>query len=185
MKGTRAFTLMEALVSISLFAMVMFLMANLMVAAANSERFLGEKDRIQEVALSCLNRMAHEVRGANRWIDPLPGGSSHRLVFETPDWELEPQEFPAPPAPFPTAWAPADSAFQMTVQYSVVAGELTRVLQAESHTWTTPLLRDTVDLVVTHPDPSQVKLTLTVLSQGRPLALVTQVLSPQQSWLAR
>lgn len=183
-RSRRAITLLEAMVSITLFTMVMFLMANLMNAASQSEKFLGEKDRIHEVSVSLLYRMAYEVRTANRWLEPITG-SSNQLRFECPDWQLEPVEFPASPTPFPTSWTPGDPAFQAGITYTLNGTQLERRLTAESQVWTTQLLRDCQQFLATRESPSSVRLNLTVLSRGAPKELMVRVLLPQEVWVPK
>ena len=181
MRKRRGMTLMEALISIAKFAMVMFLMANLMSAAAQSEKFLGQKDRVQEVALSSLYRMAHEARTANRWLTPVRGTSSE-MVFETPDLLQETKEFPTA-TPYPASWRPADPKFQVTVRYFIGPdSQLTRTLTAGADSWTTPLVRDCQSLEVKRLGPVNLSISLTVLSNGAPKKNTLQVLLPQETW---
>lgn len=165
MTRRHAFTLMESLVSLGMFLMVMALMASLMNAATVAQKFLGAKDRIQEVAVSCLYRMAYEARSANRWLDPI-GGTMPRLFIQTPDWMLEKSEFPVSPTPFPSSWDPLDPAHQVTVEYAIQGDQLVRTLKAGAEAWVTPLLRDCQRLEVSRPSGDSASIALTVLANG-------------------
>lgn len=185
MKRKAAVTLLEAMVSLALFSMVTLLMANLMKAAANSEKYLGEKDRIHEVSVSCLYRMAHELRTANLWHQPALGASAAELDFECPDWQLEDQEFPSSPTPFPPTWAPPEPGYQARVRYALNGAQLERSLRAEAQTWTTPLLRDCLALSAARPSATEVRLSLTVLSRGQPREFAVSVSPPAEVWKPR
>lgn len=185
MRGRRAVTLLEAMVSLTLFGMVTLLMANLMKAAAGAERFLGEKDRIYEVSVSCLYRMAHELRTANVWLQPSLGTSASELEFECPDWQLEDQEFPSSPTPFPATWTPPEAGYQARVRYALNGTQLERTLWAEAESWTTPLLRDCQLLSVERPTAEEVRLSLTVLSRGQPRLFAVSVGVPTAVWKPR
>ncbi|MBS2038304.1 type II secretion system protein [bacterium] len=184
MRRTSAFTLLESLVSLGMFLMVMALMASLMNAATIADRFLGAKDRIQEVAVSCLYRMAYEARSANKWLEPA-AGSSPRLLIQTPDWLLESSEFPVSPSPFPSTWDPQDPAYQITVEYAINAGQLVRTLKAGAESWATPLLRDCQGLQVTRPDRNTASIALTILANGQSKKIWLTFWLPEEAWKAR
>lgn len=180
-------TLLECLLSLTLFALVTSLMAQLMAVASNSERAFEAKDRIQEVATSCLYRMALEARSANRWIQPTSGIST-QLIFESPDWQLEDQEFPDPATttPMPSSWSPMQPQFQMRIAYQVEGGELIRTLDAESQTWRTPLLRDSISLQAEWLTPQVLRIELSVLnSDGSQHTMEARAIRPEESWVPR
>ena len=164
--------------------MVVALMANLMDAATVTEKFLGAKDRIQEVAISCLYRMSYEARNANKWLDP-SSGSASRLFIQTPDWLLEPEEFAVSPTPSPPSWDPQDPAHQMTVEYAIQSGQLVRTLKAGSETWATPLLRDCQSLAVTRSSSQSATIALTFLANGRPKQNSLTFGLPAEAWKPR
>lgn len=180
-------TLLECLLSLTLFALVTSLMARLMAVASNSERAFEAKDRIQEVATSCLYRMALEARSANRWIQPT-SGPSDQLIFESPDWQLEDQEFPDPATatPMPTSWSPMQPEFQMRIAYRVESNELIRTLNAESQTWRTPLLKDTVSLQAEWLTPQVIRIELRVRNaDGSDHSIEARAVRPEESWVPR
>jgi len=180
-------TLLECLLSLTLFALVTSLMARLMAVASNSERAFEAKDRIQEVATTCLYRMALEARSANHWIQPT-SGLADRLIFESPDWQLQDQEFPDPATatPMPTSWSPMQPQFQMRIAYQVEGEELIRTLNAESQTWRTPLLRDTLSLQAEWLTPQILRIELKVRnSDGSQHSMEARAFRPEESWVPR
>jgi hypothetical protein len=178
MRKLRAFTLMEALLSLALFLMVMSLTASLLNAAWKAEKHFGEQDRTQELALSVLYRMAFEVRSANRLLTVGPS----TLEFESPDWHLREQEFPPPPTPFPTSWTPGSPAFQMRIRYTLTGVHLERTLWAESSSWNNRLLSDCRAFRVTQLHPHQLELALTFLSKGQDKVFSLKANLPAPWW---
>ncbi|MBX3169603.1 MAG: hypothetical protein KF760_19530 [Candidatus Eremiobacteraeota bacterium] len=188
MTNRRGLTLLESLVSLSLFLMVMVLMHNLMNAAAAAEKFLGQKDRLQEVAVSCLYRMAYEARQATEWLEPASGNAA-LLRFRMPDWQQESSEFPTPtpsptPTNFPSAWVEDAPAHRVTVEYAIQGGQLVRSLRAGSESWATPLLRNCQELQASRSG-GLVRLTLTILVEGKPRENSLQFSLPQEAWKTR
>jgi type II secretory pathway component PulJ len=176
-------TLMESMVSLSMFLMIMVLMANLMRAAASAEKFLGQKDRLQEVAVSCLYRMGYEAREATELLAP-SSGSSAVLHFRKPDWAQESVEFVAPPTPFPLEWQEDKPSRRATVEYALKGSQLVRTLQVASDSWSTPLLRDCQVLEATRAG-GQLSISLTILSNGQARRNSLRFTLPEEAWRVR
>ncbi|MBN9418159.1 MAG: type II secretion system protein [Candidatus Eremiobacteraeota bacterium] len=183
MSKVRGMTLLESMVSLSLFMMIMVLMANLMSAAASAEKFLGQKDRVQEVAISCLYRMGYEAREACEWLEPASGSSSV-LRFRKPDWQQESTEFVVAPTPFPADWEEDEPSRRATVEYALQGPQLVRTLKVGTESWATPLLRDCQLLEATRRG-GQLTLSLTILASGQARRNSLTFSLPAEAWRVR
>ena len=178
MRRRRGFTLLEALLSVALFLMVMALTGSILNAAWKAEKHFGEQDRTQELALSVLYRLAFEVRSASSFTTVGPNA----IEFLSPDWQLQSNEFPTPPTPFPSTWNPTSPAFQMRIRYALNGTELERTLWAESQRWDSRLMSDCRGFLVERLQPTLFRFTISFLSKGQDKSFSLQAAMPVTAW---
>lgn len=170
--------------SLSLFALITYLAATMMASMAAAQRKMSTRDRVQEVAVSCLYRISHEVRTANKWIAPA-NGTAALADFESPDWEQDSTLFPEPVPGNVTGiplYVPGAPATQMRIVYKVTGGQLVRELTAANSTWTTPILNEVGSFSVTRALPDRIKVDMAVnLPEGVKLFSIT-AMTPRFPW---
>lgn len=170
----RAYTLLEALVSMTLFALVLGLMVQIFSMINRNERSLQGHAQALEAALSGLERCRRECRMAIRWTTPATSDSALRnsLEFDLPDYGQDSVRLPNPPLvePLP-AWNPLGALVR--VRYEVIDQTLWRGVLVGGTYQRLPLCAKVAGLSVQRQPPGGLELKLSLLESG-PLNTLTQ-----------
>lgn len=129
MRKSRAFTFLEALVTLALVAVVFGALMFMLLEAFRIARKGSQKTVVAEAAELGLERMSSELREALILVNPLVGTPESQLIFHkvNPDNAATGRLPAVPPAPDPAAtWNPFNAAYLLRVRYSVVGEKLVR-----------------------------------------------------------
>jgi prepilin-type N-terminal cleavage/methylation domain-containing protein len=114
----RGFTLVEALLTIALIALILGFVANICNEYARIIKFSTKKDKTVINAQMASERVKNELAEAVSILLPADGTSSSELRFERID-PCNASRLPENPSPTPASWNPADSSWKVTVRYYV------------------------------------------------------------------
>lgn len=124
MKRARSgFNLIEALLSFSLFLLVLSLIVQGVSQLSRVSKYFDAKSQVFSQATSLLTRLATDLREANVISVPAAGDLNTYAMLELK--KVEPSQWPTyyPAAP-PTPWQPRDPALQEQVTYTLALDQL-------------------------------------------------------------
>lgn len=170
----RAFSLLEALVSMALFALVLGLMVQIFTMINRHERSLQGHAQALDAAFSGLERCRRECRMAVRWVTPATSDAALRntIEFELPDYQQDPIRLPNPPLLDPVpAWDPLGALVR--VRYEVIDQTLWRGVLVAGNYQRLPVCPKVVGLSIQRQPPQGLEIKLTLVETG-PLNTLTQ-----------
>ena len=163
----RGFSLLEALLSLGLTALLLMLAAQLSKSMLDMARATDSHDRLSEEVLRCLEVMANEARQSEDWQTPVVGGGSSpelrfRLLAGSPN--RLPLSFPATP---PGSFSPR--AGQNVVRYFKWGDRLLRKSGVDE------IVLENVESFSAVFSGKRLSLTLSVLEEAQSYSLTRMV----------
>lgn len=161
------YTLLEALVSMTLFALVLGLMVQIFSMVNRHERSLQGHAEALDAAFAGLERCRRECRMAVAWTSPAPSDAGLKSVveFDLPDYSLDATRLPVPPLQEPLpAWNPLGAVVH--VRYELTAQTLTRGVLVSSVYQRIPLCLNVAGFSVQRQSPRGLEIKLTLLDSG-------------------
>lgn len=156
----RGFTLAEALVSMSILALLLGLAASIFVGYTRMTRQSTPHERNLVLGYTSLDRMRTEVASSIDLFQPLPanGATANVLGFE----KVDPSVASRLPDPLviPAAFEPLDPASNCQVRYEVLSGKLIRKAWGTSWTSEETLMGNVLGLTTTFEAPAGLQITL-------------------------
>ncbi|MFN8613722.1 MAG: type II secretion system protein [Vulcanimicrobiota bacterium] len=177
----RAFTLLEALVTLGLVAVVFGALMIMLLQAFRIARKSSDKTVTAEAAELGLERMSSEAREALLILNPVVGATDTQLVFKkvNPDNSVTNRLPNTPPAPDTTAiWDPFTPTYLLKVRYSLSGEQLMREVgpAVGPSTATMRLCERTRYLKVIRPESNHLTLELSVQDGQLVTAYTTEVI---------
>lgn len=119
----RGFNLVEALLSFSLFLLVLSLIVQGVTQLSRISKYFDAKSQVFAQATSLLSRLSTDLREANSVSIPTVGDPATYAMLELR--KIEPSQWPSYyPATPPTPWEPRDPALQEQVIYTLAGDQL-------------------------------------------------------------
>ena len=184
----RAFTLVEALVTLALIGIVLLVFGQLVATMSRHSRSLDSKDELTAGTLTALERMRRDVRMGVAWNTPAVSdtGLQTTLEFDIPDYENQAVRLPpyTPGTLATPAWNPLAAGSLIHVRYRVDQTRLLREVLVSGAFEATPLAYGVAGLSVRRTARAEMTVTLSVGQVPEPVqALVDVVGLPlKQSW---
>ena len=163
----RAYTLLEALVSMTLFALVLGLMVQIFSMINRHERSLQGHAQALDAALSGLERCRRECRMAVRWTTPATSDATlHNVVeLDLPDYAQDSLRLPDPPNLEPTpVWDPL--ATSVRIRYEVIDQTWWRGVLVGGTYQRLPICEQVAGFSVQRQPPRGMEIKLTLLESG-------------------
>lgn len=163
----RAYTLLEALVSMTLFALVLGLMVQIFSMVSRHERALQGHVQLLDAAFSGLERCRRECRMAVRWSQPGLSDSSLQsaVEFEVPDYEQDALRLPSPAVlEVVPAWNPLARVTHL--RYELIDQTLMRGVLVGASYQRLPLCTNVAGFSLRRQPPRGMEVQLTLLEDG-------------------
>jgi type II secretory pathway pseudopilin PulG len=178
MRRQHGFTLLEALLSFSLFLLVLSLVAQGLSQLAQVTKYFDGKSQAFGLATNTLERLAIDAREANRIRLPLAGDLNtynqfHLDKVEPARW---PTYFPASP---PTPWNPRDASVQEQLDYSLAADRLECSLTTATGTQVEVVAVGIQGFTVRRVQPLCLEIRLSLLINDNLASFTRQLWLPQ------
>lgn len=138
-----AFTLMEAILTTALLAVVLVTVGSLSSRYANLLLFDSGKERTLNAMQVAVDRIRNEVREGVQLADPTGATPVGAIDFQRLDPDTMSARLPWPLPP-PAGWDPADPADLVRIRYTVVGGDLVRQVTPPSGPTETEVLANGV-----------------------------------------
>lgn len=183
----RAFSLMEALVTMALVGLVLALFTSLLKMLTSSSHSMDTRDQLVTGTLAGLERMGRDLKMGVAWTTPAVSDTSLQttLEFDVPDYENDATRMPAPvPGMAATpAWNPLSPGGLRHIRYRVAQGSLLREVQVGASYDSVALAGQVVGLSAQRTDQQEISLTLSVQT-GQTLQQLNETvrLPLQQCW---
>lgn len=156
---TKAFTLIESLVTILLVSLVFGAIASLLHGVFRTLRYQSAKVAILQVGQFALERISNEAREANE----LVSASSSTLVLK----KIEPSSARLPSPPFTaTSWDPLGSV--STIRYTLAGTKIVREVTSQAGVTTRTTVADQiVGFVVRESEPGGLEIAVSVQEETK------------------
>ncbi|MEW6282840.1 MAG: type II secretion system protein [Candidatus Eremiobacterota bacterium] len=173
----RAFSLVEAMASMFLIALVLGLVGSMLGEYARISRFAATREQLGQALQVAMDRILSEVRGARQLLSASPDVELRFLTFEPANDAVR---LPLPvPTPRPASWDPYPPASQLQVRYYTSQGHLVREATSQSGTSFAGSLCDGVAGLSCQRLPTgNLEITLSVDDRGRIVPRTTRVRCP-------